>query len=69
MKSFIEKIKNFSLYINGRRMKEEGFKVDINPFSGRVIGKVFLSPLESYLFEEVTPTEESTVKINLNSQS
>lgn len=64
MKSFIEKIKSFSLYINGRRMKEEGLKFEINPFSGRVVGKVFLSPMESYLFDDLTPTEECTVKTN-----
>ena len=64
MKALIEKIKSFSLYINGRRMKEDGFNVEINPFSGRVVGKVFLSPLESYIFDEITPVEECTVKIN-----
>ena len=64
MKALIEKIKSFSLYINGRRMKEDGFNVEINPFSGRVVGKVFLSPLESYILDEITPVEESTVKIN-----
>lgn len=64
MRSFLEKIKSFGLYINGRPIREEGLSIQTNPFSGRVVGKVFLSPLESYLFDEMTPTEEITVKEN-----
>lgn len=57
---FFEKIRNFKLYINGMRTKDESFKVPTNPFSGRVIGRVFLVPQESLIFDELTPTEETT---------
>ncbi len=60
MMKFFEKIRNFKLYINGMRSKEDLFKVPTNPFSGRVIGHVFLVPQESLIFDELTPTEETT---------
>jgi hypothetical protein len=63
MKKFLNRIRNFGLYINGRRVKEEGLQVTTNPFSGRVIGRTFLIPQESLIFEEMTPTEETTVPL------
>jgi len=60
---FFEKIRNFKLYINGMGSKDENFKVPTNPFSGRVIGRVFLVPQESLIFDELTPTEETTPPI------
>lgn len=62
---FFEKIRNFKLYINGMRSHDEDLKVPINPFSGRVIGRVFLVPQESLIFDELTPTEESTPLITI----
>lgn len=67
MRRFFERIRNFGLYINGRLSKGQGFHVSTNPFSGRVIGRVFLTPQDSLIFnestptlEELTPTEEIT---------
>ncbi len=62
---FFEKIRNFKLYINGMRSNDEDLNVPINPFSGRVIGRVFLVPQESLIFDELTPTEESTPLITI----
>lgn len=62
---FFEKIRNFKLYINGMRSSDEDLRVPINPFSGRVIGRVFLVPQESLIFDELTPTEESTPLITI----
>ncbi len=59
-KKIREKIRDFGLFINGRRNKEGELKLNINPFSGRVIGRAFLTPQDSLLFEENTPTEEIT---------
>lgn len=64
MKKLLEKIRNFGLYINGRRMSEEGLRVTTNPFSGRVVGRVFLIPQESLIYDEMTPTEEITAPLN-----
>lgn len=60
MMKFFEKIRNFKLYINGMRAKEDQLSVPTNPFSGRVIGRVFLVPQESLIFDELTPTEDTT---------
>jgi|GEM_PF-2400755 len=67
-KTFLQRIRTFGLYINGRRVSDEGFQVKTNPFSGRVIGNVFLSPQELSLLNELsptlddeTPTEEATL--------
>ncbi len=59
-KKLREKIRSFGLFVNGRRDKEGELKLDVNPFSGRVIGRAFLTPQESLIFEENTPTEEIT---------
>lgn len=60
MNKLLEKIRNFGLYINGRRMPKEGLQITTNPFSGRVVGRVFLVPQESLIYDELTPTEEIT---------
>ncbi len=57
---FFEKIRNFKLYINGMRSHDDKLQVPTNPYSGRVIGRVFLVPQESLVFDEMTPTEETT---------
>ncbi len=56
MKKNPDPIRDFGLYINGRRIQEEGLNLKINPHSGRVIGRAFLSSLESLLFNDHTPT-------------
>jgi hypothetical protein len=58
MKRIFEHIRNFGLYINGRRSRGNGIDIHTNPFSGRVIGRVFLSPQDSLIASEVTPTME-----------
>lgn len=63
MKKLLERIRNFGLYINGRRVPEEGLRVATNPFSGRVVGRVFLIPQESLIYDEMTPTEEITAPL------
>jgi len=71
MRRIIEQIRNFGLYVNGRRSRENGIRIHTNPFSGRVIGRVFLTPQESVIFhnemsptsDEMTPTEELTPQI------
>jgi len=67
MKRLMERIRNFGLFVNGRRVAENGFRIMTNPFSGRVIGRVFLTAQDSFLFDdksptldEMTPTEEIT---------
>ncbi|MBL7686379.1 MAG: hypothetical protein JNK65_10160 [Deltaproteobacteria bacterium] len=72
MIKFFERIRNFGLYINGRRTTQGGLSLSTNPFSGRVIGRVFLTPQESLLYheltptlEELTPTEEVTAPMGL----
>lgn len=67
MRRFLERIRSFGLYIDGRRSREEGLKIKINPFNGRVIGKVFLTAQDTALtddistLDELTPTEDCTV--------
>lgn len=65
MFKFFEKIRSFKLYINGMRSKEDDLKVPTNPFSGRVIGRVFLVPQESLIFDELTPTEDTTAPLGV----
>ncbi len=60
-KSFENLIRQFGLYINGLRVPEDRFKIKTNPFSGKVVGHVFLIPQDSLIFDEQTPTEEITM--------
>ena len=53
-------IRQFGLYINGLRAPKDLFKLDTNPFNGKILGRVFLVPQDSLIFEEQTPTEEIT---------
>jgi hypothetical protein len=71
MKRIFEHIRNFGLYINGHRARGNGIDIHTNPFSGRVIGRVFLTPQESLIAnegtphsEEMTPTEDLTPLLN-----
>ena len=53
-------IRQFGLYINGLRVPQDNFKIKTNPFSGKVVDRVFLIPQDSLVFDEQTPTEEVT---------
>jgi len=58
MRKIFERIRNFGLYVNGRRVVGNGLRVMTNPFSGRVIGRVFLTPQESFIHDDTSPTTD-----------
>lgn len=65
MTRYLHSVRNFGLYVNGLRTKEQGLNLEVNPENGRVRGRVFLIPQDSlFQFEEVTPTEDITVTMH-----
>lgn len=54
------KIASYGLYVNGSKSKQNGFHIETQPESGKVIGKVFISPIP--LVPELNPAQIDSIE-------